>query len=100
MRRFLLTKAARDDLLEIQEFISEDSPSAALRVRDKLREAMARLADLPQLGHLRRDLADEPVRFWQVYSYLIIYRPETQPLQILRVLHASRDIQSLLREES
>ena len=31
-----------------------------------------------------------------VYSYLIVYRFETQPLQVIRVLHAARDVQSIL----
>lgn len=99
MRRFRLTPAAREDLYEIHDFIAQDSPTAAARVRDKLREAMARLAELPQLGHLRQDLADEPLRFWQVYSYLIIYRPDTKPVQVIRVLRASRDVRSLLLED-
>ena len=100
MKRVALTQAAREDLFEIQEFIAQDSPEAAARVRDKLREAMRRLAELPQSGHLRRDLADEPLRFWQVYSFLIVYRPETQPLQVIRVLHASRDVRSILQDKT
>ena len=60
---------------------------------------MRRLAANPNLGHLRQDLADEPLRFWQVYSYLVIYRPQAEPLQIVRVLHASRDVRSPLKDE-
>jgi antitoxin ParD1/3/4/toxin ParE1/3/4 len=96
MNRFVLTSAAREDLREISEFIREDSPAAARRVRAKLRDAMVKLSDLPSMGHYREDLADEPLRFWPVYSYLIIYRPETRPLQILRVLHGARDVRSIL----
>jgi plasmid stabilization system protein ParE len=40
------------------------------------------------------------LRFWTVYSYLIIYRAEARPLEIVRVLHASRDIQKLLSAAS
>jgi antitoxin ParD1/3/4/toxin ParE1/3/4 len=60
---------------------------------------MSRLAEMPLLGHLRQDLTDEGLRFWQVYSYLIVYRPETRPLQVVRVLHASRDVRRLLGME-
>jgi plasmid stabilization system protein ParE len=97
--RFVLTAAARADLNDIFDFIQEDSPDAASRVLAKLRAAMRDLARMPEMGHWREDLSDEPLRFWQVYSYLIIYRPETRPLQILRVLHASRDVRSLLAED-
>jgi len=99
MKRFRLTRSARRDLVEILDFIAKDSPAAAARVRERMHEAMARLADLPEIGHSRRDLADEPLRFWQVYSYLIIYRPEAEPLEVVRVLHASRDVRSLLQED-
>lgn len=99
MKGFVLTPAARADLEAIHDFIFLDSPAAAARVRTELRSAMRRLAAHPGLGHLREDLADEPLRFWPVYSYLVIYRYETSPLQVVRILHASRDVRSLLEEE-
>jgi toxin ParE1/3/4 len=46
------------------------------------------------------DLASEPLRFWPVYSYLIIYRPELRPLQVVRILHGSRDVRRILEEIS
>ncbi len=96
MSRFVLTPAARGDLEEIVDFIAQDSPDAAQRVRRELRNSMRMLANTPGMGHFRGDLSDEPLRFWQVYSFLIIYRPETRPLQILRVLRAARDVRTIL----
>jgi antitoxin ParD1/3/4/toxin ParE1/3/4 len=100
MSRFSLTPAATADLVEIVDFLrEEESPAAARRVLRKLRETMGRLAQIPGMGHLREDLADEPLKFWPVYSYLIIYRSETRPLQIVRVLHGARDVRRLLSSE-
>ena len=48
------------------------------------------------MGHGREDLTDQPVLFWPVGAYSIIYRPETMPLEVVRVLHGSRDIPSLV----
>jgi len=45
---------------------------------------------------MREELADRRHRFFLVHSYLIVYRFETKPLQVLRVLHAARDVQSIL----
>lgn len=98
MSRFVLTKAARADLDEIFDHIARDNPDAAGRVLGKLRQAMQLLARSPEIGHYRRDLASEPVRFWSVYSYLVIYRPEARPIQIVRVLHGSRDVRAILEE--
>jgi plasmid stabilization system protein ParE len=100
MARFVLTPAARADLAEISDYISKDNPDAANRVLDELRAAMRKLAEMPEMGHSRRDLASESLRFWPLYSYLIIYRPEARPLQVVRVLHGSRDVHRILEEIS
>lgn len=95
-RRFLLTPTARSNLLEIHEFLHRESPPAASMVLARLRDAMLTLGIRLGLGHMREDLADEPLRFWPVYSYLIIYRAEVRPIQVIRVLHSSRNVQALL----
>ena len=55
------------------------------------------LARNPKLGHLRGDLTSTPVRFWPVYSYLIIYDPATRPLEVVRILSGYRDVAALLK---
>jgi hypothetical protein len=52
------------------------------RVESVIREKIVYLAGRPGGGHWRKDLTDEPVKFFPVYSYLIVYRPETIPLQL------------------
>jgi plasmid stabilization system protein ParE len=96
MARFVLSPEARDDLREIRDYIARDSAEAARRVLSELRAAMRRLAEMPEMGHFREDLADEPLRFWPVHSYLIIYRPDRNPLEVVRVLSGYRDIAELL----
>jgi len=87
------------DLKEIASFISKDSKQAARKVNHRIRLAMRRLSEYPALGQLRNDLADETLRVWPVYSYLIVYRPETKPCKSLRVVHGARDVENLLRRE-
>jgi plasmid stabilization system protein ParE len=98
MSHYVLTPAAEGDILEIVNYIEGENPSAAVRVAEALREGMRLIAERPGIGHMRTDLADETVRFWPVFSYLIIYRPDTSPLQIVRVLHGKRDVRRLLEE--
>ena len=57
---------------------------------------MVKLAKTPGIGHWREELTDKRHRFFTVYSYLIVYRTETKPLQIIRVLHAARDLRNIL----
>ena len=96
MKRYILTPRAKRDVNEIWDYIANDNIEAADRVLDALESAMVKLAKNPGIGHWREELADKSHRFWLVYSYLIVYRHEAKPLQIVRVLHAARDVQSLL----
>lgn len=67
-----------------------------LHVLEKIEAALHLLAARPGAGHSRTDLTSEPVKFWQVFSYFIIYDPVPRPIHITRVLHTSRDIASIL----
>ena len=92
-----MSPAASRDLHEIWEYIAEDKLEAADRWIEKLEEAMRLLAGMPTIGHIRKDLTDKPVRFWPVGRYLIIYRAERQqPIEIVRVVNAYRDVRALL----
>ena len=99
MNDFDLSPASRQDLLDLWEYIAQDDVNAADRVRDALFEAMSNLAAMPGTGHRRDDQTDEPLRFWSVHRYLIIYRPDTHPLEIVRVVSGYRDVTALLKNE-
>jgi len=96
MNGFRLSPEAARDIEDIWAYIARDSVRAARRVRLGLLAACRRLAQHPALGHRREDLTDKPVLFWPVYSYLIIYNPATEPLEIVRILHGAQDIPRLL----
>jgi plasmid stabilization system protein ParE len=66
------------------------------RVESVIREKIVYLAGRPGAGHWRRDLTDAPVKFFPIYAYLIVYRPETHPLQVVAILHGRRDVEKLL----
>jgi plasmid stabilization system protein ParE len=53
----VLTPQARADLLEIWNYIAEDSPENADRILDRLYTSFTRLAKPPGMGHYREDLA-------------------------------------------
>ena len=95
MKRFKLSPEAASDVRDIWAYIAEDSIKAARKVRISLLDACKLLAENPHIGHSREDLTDQPVLFWPVGSYLIIYDSRTKPLSIVRVLHGARDVPSL-----
>jgi toxin ParE1/3/4 len=96
MNRFVLTPRAKQDVNDIWDYIADDNIEAADQVVESLESAMLKLAKNPGIGHWREELTDKRHRFFLVRSYLIVYRHETKPLKIIRVLHAARDVQSIL----
>lgn len=96
-RRYILAPEAALDLAGIWRYIrSNATVEMADRVEAAIREKIGYLAGRPGVGHWRKDLTDEPVRFFSIYSYLIVYRPETNPLQVVAILHGRRDVDKLL----
>jgi toxin ParE1/3/4 len=96
MSQFKLTPAAESDLIEIIEYIASESPIVAVRIRNELHNALARLADFPGVGHFRLDLLNRQYKFWSVYSYVIVYRWKVKPIQVIAVLHGARDLEVVL----
>jgi plasmid stabilization system protein ParE len=73
------------------------SVEAADRWIEKLFDAFEALGRMPGMGHRREDLTPHQVLFWPVGAYLIIYRGERRPVEIVAVTQASRDIPAFLR---
>jgi toxin ParE1/3/4 len=94
-----LTPQALDDLYEIWLYIAADKVTAADRVESAVLAACRRLGRFPGLGTERTGVVSKPIRLWPVPrypNYCVIYLPDTKPLQIVRILHGSRDIEAIL----
>jgi plasmid stabilization system protein ParE len=92
---YVLSLDAEFDLDHIWEYIAADSIDAADRWITKLFDAFEALAQTPA-GHHRDDLTSYPVLFWPVGAYVIVYRPERNPIEIIAVTQGSRDISAFL----
>jgi plasmid stabilization system protein ParE len=87
---FDLHPLAAQDITDIWEFIAEDNPLAARRVREDILDAIRALVPFPHQGHRRPDLTSRPLRFKTVRDYLIAYAPDEHPLLVTAVLHGRR----------
>ena len=98
MSGFVIAPVALGELDEIWDYYATQlqNPDAADRIRDEIFEGFHTLAKTAGIGHYRSDLAKEPLRFWHVRSYLIIYRSEKRPIEIVRVLYGARDVRAIL----
>jgi antitoxin ParD1/3/4 len=100
---FQLTSQAIEDLDAIWWTIAEDNRDAAEQVEMEILATCKRLARHPRIGAKRQDITMLPVRFWTITkfpNYVIVYRPETNPLQVVAVLHAKRDLREVLGQRS
>lgn len=82
---------ARSDLIEIWDYIADDSEARADAFIDRIDEVIRSLALSPYIGRSREELA-EGLRSFPVERYVIFYRVATIGIEIVRVLHGSRDI--------
>lgn len=92
-RAYTLSPEAQQDITDIRAFYLKEADARVARyVLAEITRAFRFLAGTPGAGHSRSDLTDEPVKFWPVFSFLVVYDPAMQPLGIARVLHGSRDL--------
>ena len=98
MPRIVARPRASVDLAEIWAFIAEDSIKHADKFAALIDDHFRGLARRPQMGRGRSELAPD-LRSFPVGQYVIFYLPLPKGVEIVRVLHGARDIESVLREE-
>jgi toxin ParE1/3/4 len=92
--RVTQTPRARADLDDIWLHIAQDSPAAADRLIDQLIARCQNLAEHPQLGPARPEIAPD-ARMLVVRDYLVLYRLDGDNTQIMRILHGARQMEGL-----
>ncbi len=88
---------AERDLEDILEFIAADNPSAAGSLAESFDKAIALLAEFPYMGSGMHIPLRKGFRKVTVLPHLVIYRVTSNAVQIVRVVHSSRDLPSLLK---
>lgn len=94
MPRILRRPLALQDLDQIWDYIAQDNPTVADGFIDRIEEKCRLLAEHPKIGTSCESLHPS-LRFLAVEKYLIFYLPLDDGIEIVRVLHGARDIESL-----
>lgn len=84
-----------NDLSEIWSYIAEDSPNQADKFIDSIDGKFHELLHLPRIGRSRNELLPGLCSF-PVGRYIIFYLIIPDGIEVVRVLHASRDIDEQL----
>ena len=94
--RLVFRPEAEADLVEIYDYIAEDSPVQAGKFVALIRSKCEPLRQYPQMGRSRDDLRPG-LRSLTVERYLMIYRALEDVVEIVSVVHGSRDIAALFQ---
>jgi len=89
--RVIRRPLAELDILEIWGYIAEDSVTEADLWIDRLDEKLRLWATQPMMGRSREELASG-LRSFAFGRYVVFFLPISDGLDVVRVLHASRDI--------
>ena len=91
MQRLTFAPSALADLDGIADHIGENNPDAAGRFVQKVKETCRLIAGRPLMGRARNDLLPE-LRGFPVGNYLIFYDVTSDGIQVVRIVHGSRDL--------
>jgi toxin ParE1/3/4 len=93
------------DLVELADYLAEQNPELADRFIDAAEATFHYLVESPDVGNPCHFESPEAagIRRWHVKGFpnhLIFYRPIGDGIDVVRVLHAARDIESLFDNRS
>jgi toxin ParE1/3/4 len=100
-KRIVITPRASQDIDEHFAYIAQNNSDAALRFFDAVRHTFAKLAQMSGMGRLYpvSNPRLEGLRKWSVKGFekhLIFYLSFDDYIEIVRILHAARDIEVIL----
>jgi toxin ParE1/3/4 len=89
---------ARRDLIEIWDYIAEDSETRADAFIETVDRKFQTLAKHPGMGRMRDEL-EAGVRSFPVGKYIIFYCAIPDGVEIVRVLHSARDVEAIFHPD-
>ena len=89
---------ALSDLAEIWAYVAEGSSDRADGFVDLIDSKFQALSRRPGLGRRRPELAPD-IRSLTVGRYVVFYLSLSRGIEVVRVLHGSRDIESIFQNE-
>jgi toxin ParE1/3/4 len=95
MMQVVRSPRAEEDLQEIWLYIATDNVDAADRVLDDLASKLSNLAEHPQIGAPRPDIAQD-LRLLPIGNYLVLYRIRDNTVDVVRIVRGGRNLIDLL----
>jgi toxin ParE1/3/4 len=97
MNRYKISQLAEQDLEDIWVYLAQNNQVAADKQIANILNRLPMLAQFPDIGQVRDDLV-EKLRSFPVKPYIVFYIKLDDGIEIVRILHHSRDIDRLFSE--
>ena len=92
--KLIWTDPSIADLRAIRDYIARDSDYYAADLVEQLVLSVERLLRFPKLGRVVPEAQDQNIRELFQQGYRIIYRIAGERIEILTIVHGSRDLSS------
>ncbi|MBU3946610.1 MAG: type II toxin-antitoxin system RelE/ParE family toxin [Proteobacteria bacterium] len=93
------TSVAENDLKNIIEYISADSPQNALKIFEKIRQTASNLYYLSERGRVVPELKDQGISQYReliVQPWRLIYRTAEREIYVLSVIDSRQNVEDVL----
>jgi toxin ParE1/3/4 len=98
MAQTLFTPLATEDLQQIWDFLAEKAGTqTAYKFLVAIRDKCQMLAEFPDSGRARHEFIIN-LRSFPFKNYVIFYMPQDGGIEVLRIVHSSRDMQQIFDE--
>lgn len=97
--KIIWANVAKNDLTEIIEYISTDSPQNALKILKKIKQEASNLYTLPERGRIVTELQDQGILQYReliIPPWRLIYRIAERKIYVLSVIDSRRNVEDIL----
>ena len=97
--KIIWTDVAENDLKNIIEYISVDSPQNAFKILKKIKQKASNLYTLPERGRIVPELQDQGILQYRelvIPPWRLIYRTSERKIFVLSVIDSRQNVEDIL----
>ena len=101
MRKYRLSNQAEQDIVEIVKYIRKDNLQSARKIVKATRQTCNLIGDMPRIGRVASGVSSERLYYFPIkkfHNYLVFYILIDKMPFMVRVLHAKRNIPTIMKK--
>lgn len=96
-RTIKISTSAAEDLKGVWNYVAQHSENSAAKLIKEINRKFILLRDNPHVGREQNSFL-VGLRSFVIKNYFIFYLPTNDEIDVLRILHSSRDIESIFED--